>query len=259
MELQTAAQIIERIDQAVRSHPGGVVATDGDGTLWAGDVGEDFFHAVLAQGGIREEARAAMARDAAEHGLSDAGTGDALAQRLYAEYLAGRFPEDRICELMTWICAGWLKREVDAYAASILSKLGLEARLHKEVHTVLAWAKSKGIEVFLVSASPCAIIEHAGRFLGIDDDHMVAALPRYDAADRMLPDVFRPIPYAAGKVRNLRARIGQTRPIYAAFGDNAFDIAMLSEAFIPVAVRPKPRLRERSAEVKMLVEIERES
>jgi phosphoserine phosphatase len=75
----------------------------------------------------------------------------------------------------------------------------------------------------------------------------------------MLPDVHRPIPYAGGKVANLRARLGPTRPLYAAFGDNAFDIALLSEAFIPVAVRPKPRLRERAGEVKKLVEIARES
>ena len=118
--------------------------------------------------------------------------------------------------------------------------------------------EEEGIEVFLVSASPRAIVEHAGRFVGIADDHMVAALPLYDG-DRMLPDVDRPIPYGAGKVRNLRARIGTDRPLYAAFGDNAFDIAMLSEAFIPVAVRPKPRLRERASEVKMLVEITPES
>ncbi len=41
----------------------------------------------------------------------------------------------------------------------------------------------------------------------------------------------------------------------AAFGDNAFDVAMLSEARVPVAVRPKDRLRERAAEVAGLVEI----
>ena len=134
------------------------------------------------------------------------------------------------------------------------SRRGFTARCAR----VLAWAEKKGIEVFLVSASPWAIIEHAARMLGLDDAHVIAALPRFEAG-RMIADVERPIPYAAGKVANLRARLGPTRPLYAAFGDNAFDIALLSEASVPVAVRPKPRLRERAGEVKMLVEIARES
>jgi phosphoserine phosphatase len=87
---------------------------------------------------------------------------------------------------------------------------------------------------------------------------MIAALPRYQDG-RMVADVVRPIPYAAGKVHNLRARIGETRTLVAAFGDNAFDVAMLSQASVPVAVRPKQRLRDRAADVQLLVEIARES
>ena len=144
MELEPAARIIERIDEASRAHPGGVIATDGDGTLWDGDVGEDFFHAVVAHGDIREPARAAMARDAEAHGLAPGGTGKQLAERLYSDYMAGRYPEERICELMTWICADWVKPDVDAFAGGVLAKVGLDKRLHGEVHAVLAWAKKKG-------------------------------------------------------------------------------------------------------------------
>jgi phosphatidylglycerophosphatase C len=258
MQIQPSDRIIERIEAAVRAHPGGVLAFDGDGTLWSGDVGEDFFHGLVAHGDIREPARAMMDREAAEHGLTVGGTGKALAERIYSDYLAGRYPEERVCELMTWAFADWTRGEVDAFAAGIVAKVDLEPRFHPEVRKVLLWAERNGVEAFLVSASPHAIIEHSARLLGLDDAHVVAAMPCYDAADRMLPDVHRPIPYNAGKVANLRARIGASRPLYAAFGDNAFDIALLSEAFVPVAVRPKPRLRERAAEVKMLVEIARE-
>jgi phosphatidylglycerophosphatase C len=66
----------------------------------------------------------------------------------------------------------------------------------------------------------------------------------------------RPIPYGAGKVMHLRAKLG-ARPLYAAFGDNAFDVAMLREARVPVAIRPKPRLVERAGEVPALVVLER--
>jgi phosphoserine phosphatase len=258
MELQAADQIIARIEEATRQHPGGVLAFDGDGTLWEGDVGEDFFHALVAHGDFREPARAQMARDATEHGIAAGGTGKDLATRLYQDYLAGLFPEERICELMTWACADWTESEVDAFAGTVLARIGLEARLHKEVRRVLQWAEKRGLDVFLVSASPRPIIDHAARFLGLVPANVIAAQPRYEAG-RMLPDVHRPIPYGAGKVLHLREKVGPARPVYAAFGDNAFDIALLSEAFIPVAVRPKPRLRERAGEVKKLVEIAREN
>jgi phosphatidylglycerophosphatase C len=258
MELQPADQIIVRIEEAIREHPGGVLAFDGDGTLWDGDVGEDFFFGFIAHGDFRESALAQMQREAAEFGLRADGTGKELAERMYSDYLAGRYPEERVCELMTWVCADWTRAEVDAFAAKVLASAGLEARLHKEVRKVVLWAERSGVEAFLVSASPWAIIEHAARVVGLPPTHVIAAQPRY-LAERMLPEVERPIPYGPGKVSHLRQRVGAARPVYAAFGDNAFDIALLSEAFIPVAVRPKPRLRERAAEVKKLVEIARES
>jgi phosphoserine phosphatase len=67
--------------------------------------------------------------------------------------------------------------------------------------------------------------------------------------------VERPIPYGAGKMARLREAIGHDRPLYASFGDNGFDVALLAGASVPVAVRPKPRLRARAAEVPGLVEL----
>ncbi|NVL83953.1 haloacid dehalogenase-like hydrolase, partial [Escherichia coli] len=39
--------------------------------------------------------------------------------------------------------------------------------------------------------------------------------------------------------------------------DNAFDVPMLREARIPVAIRPKPRLVERASEIPNLLVLER--
>jgi phosphoserine phosphatase len=77
------------------------------------------------------------------------------------------------------------------------------------------------------------------------------------SAGRILPDVDRPIPYGTGKVRRLHDRIGTGRPLLAAFGDNAFDVALLAEASVGVAVRPKDALRARAGEVSGLVELAR--
>jgi phosphoserine phosphatase len=159
---------------------------------------------------------------------------------------------------MTWACAGWARSEVEAFADQVIAKIDLASRLHPEATRVARWASGAGIDVVVVSASPRVIIERAVRLVGVPSERVVAATPRWSDG-RMLAAVERPIPYGDGKVHNLRALVPAARPLFAAFGDNAFDVPLLAQAFIPVAVRPKPRLRERAHEVKTLVEIARES
>jgi phosphoserine phosphatase len=258
VHLQSADEVWARIDAVVRADGGGdargVVATDGDGTLWSGDVGEDLFHAFIEHGEVAEPALEAMRREASDHGLSDAGSGPDVARRIYDAYLEGHFPEERVCELMTWCFAGWTRDRVQAFARDVVDRGGLDARLHGEVIDVLSRARAAGIETILVSASPLAVVVEAGSRVGFREAQIVAARPRWDGA-AMVPDVERPIPYGDGKVRRLRERIGDGRALYAAFGDNAFDVALLASARVGVAVRPKPRLRARAHEVPGVVEL----
>src|SRR5258708_27670489 len=102
VRLQTPDDVWARIEALARAHPGGIVATDGDGTLWSGDVGEDLFHAFLQHGRVEAPALEALRREARDHDLSDAGAGRDIAQRVFSAYLEGTFPEERICEVMTW-------------------------------------------------------------------------------------------------------------------------------------------------------------
>ena len=255
MQLQTSDEVWARIEAlAGPTERRGVVATDGDGTLWSGDVGEDLFHAFVEQGKIADPAIDALRREARDHALSDAGGGADVARRIYAAYVEGRFPEERVCELMTWCFAGWTRARVQAFARDVVDRCGLEARLHGEVLRVLERARAAGIETILVSASPFAVVAEAGARVGFPADRVVAACPRFQG-DVMLAEVERPIPYGAGKVSRLVERIGVRRTLYAAFGDNAFDVALLASARIGVAVRPKPRLRARADEVAGLVEL----
>jgi phosphoserine phosphatase len=114
--------------------------------------------------------------------------------------------------------------------------------------------RAAGIRVFLVSASPVAVVTEAAALVGFDAAGVVAACPSFEG-DIVIADVERPIPYAAGKVTRLRERMGSGQALYAAFGDNAFDVAMLSEAMVPVAVRPKARLRACADSVPGIVEL----
>ncbi len=240
----------------MRAEPGGAIAFDGDGTLWSGDIGEDLFEALLEGGRIEEVAHAALAREAEAEKLSTEGGAVAIARRIHAGYAAGTFPEERVCEIMTWAFAGWPGPEADAFADRVLDKVGLEGRLHPEAIRVVEWARSVGVTTYLVSASPRAVVHQAARRVGIAATNIASATEERDVRDVILASVVRPIPYGNGKVMHLRAKLG-ARPLYAAFGDNAFDVAMLREARTPVAIRPKPRLVERAAEVPNLVTLER--
>lgn len=253
MQVQNADTVWARIDALARAEPGGAVATDGDGTLWAGDVGEDLFHAFIEAGRVEPPATEALRRDARDHGVSDAGGGADVARRIFEAYCEGRFPEERVCELMTWCFAGWTRTEVRAFARDTVDRGRLDTRIHAEVMQTLDRARAAGISIVLVSASPVAVVVEAASRVGFDEGSVVASRARFDR-EVMLPDVERPIPYGAGKVTGLRALLGH-RPLYAAFGDNAFDVAMLGAARVPVAVRPKPRLRAQAGAVPGLVEL----
>jgi phosphatidylglycerophosphatase C len=258
VQQQTADEVWARIAEAARAEPNGVVATDADGTLWSGDVGDDLFDAFLEHGRVEAAALEAIRRNARDHGFSDAGTGPDVARRLYAAYREGRFPEPQICELMVWCFAGWTEREVAAFARDVVDGSGIEGRQQVELLRVLDLVRGAGIDVVLVSASPVAVVLEAAARVGFDRNHVVAACPRYEGGV-MLADVDHPIPYGAGKVTRLRERIGESCPLVAAFGDNVFDVALLASARVPVAVRPKPGLRERAPEVLGLVELSRDS
>jgi phosphatidylglycerophosphatase C len=252
----TVAEVVALLDEQIARDPGGAIAVDGDGTLWSGDIGEDLFEALLDDGAISAPAHEALVREAAAEKLETHGGAVAVGRRIHAAYHAGTFPEERVCEIMTWIFAGWTPDEADAFADRVLVKVGLEGRLHAETLEIVAWARAKNVTTFLVSASPRNVVEQAARRVGIDRANVASATEERDSGGFIVPSVVRPIPYGPGKVMHLRAKLG-ARPLYAAFGDNAFDVAMLREARIAVAVRPKPRLVERASEVPGLLVLER--
>jgi phosphoserine phosphatase len=258
VKIETGDAIRARIADALGTARGTAgIAFDGDGTLWSGDVGEDYFYGILDHGGMRPEAVAAMRAEVREFALGPELQGEAdpgeLARGLYAAYLAGRYPEERTCEMMTWIYAGWRRADVEAFARKLAVDRGVASRIHAEVRAVVIWARAEGIRTILVSASPREIVVAAGAFVGFEPQDIVAADAIYED-EVMATRVARPIPYGPGKVRGMRSLLGDGT-LLSAFGDNAFDLAMLGEAKVPVAVRPKTRLRDRAHEVPQLVEI----
>jgi phosphatidylglycerophosphatase C len=223
----------------LQSSPRGALAFDGDGTLWSGDVGEDFFYGILESGRLSNVAARAVARIAEESGVDASGDGAHVARRIYDAYLAGRFDELHVCEIMTWINAGWTATETTEFVLETVGS-AFAARIHPEVRIVIDEARRAGHEIFVVSASPRPIVEAAAGVAGIPTTHVLAATAVLEG-DRFAARVHRPIPYGAGKAEALKKHLGDL-PLLAAFGDNAFDAEMLAMAERPIAVRPKMRL-----------------
>lgn len=219
-----------------------VLAFDGDGTLWSGDVGEDLFHAALRESFLLEQAEPALLVEAARYDvpLEGARGANAVAAALFAAYLGGRYPERETCAMMTWCYAGHELCAVESLARDVLEAVQLRARLHRELDPILEFSDKAGLRRVLVSASPRMIVEPAGALRGFAPGDIAAATPARTGGG-VLPRLQAPVPYAEDKLSAGRELFGDARWL-AAFGDNVFDIEMLTTAEVGVAVRPKPRL-----------------
>lgn len=217
-----------------------VAAFDGDGTLWSGDVGEDYFHAFVKAGEVHDVATRALAETARAHAVDDGGSGIELCRRLFAAYEAGKFPEETICEVIAWCAAGRSWADARGFFEEQFPAKVLRARLHPETVALLEGVRRAGVEPFLVSASPKPVVEAAASVLGIAPDHVIAAEPAVEGG-LLAPRVVGRIPYGPGKVSGLEAR-APGRTLLVACGDNAFDEFLLRHARIQCAIRPKARL-----------------
>lgn len=248
----TTTEIISRLEAelvASSGVAGALLASDADGTIWDGDVGIDLFEAVLASRGVREAAREALAAEARAIGLAAEGDANALTAALYEAYKIDRYPHDRAFAMMAWVFAGHHRDELATLCARVLREGRIEARIRPELRTIFGWAASRGVEVYVVSASARAMVELAVKHLGIASDHVAAMTPAVSVEGVLLPELAGPIVYGEGKLAALaRARAGSggaagsPAALLGAFGDSAYDAAMLRAARVPVAVTPAPGL-----------------
>src|SRR6185437_6994743 len=237
--------LLSRLDAAHAAHPGAVVGTDADGTLWEGDVGVELFEALLADGDVREAAREALVEEARAFGVVVPAGGDAtaVARALYEAHVAGAYPNDRAFAMMAWAFAGHTRGEVRACADRVLEARGFEGKLRPALRAVLAWAGERGVPVYVVSASPLEIVLSAAERLGIGADRVAAMTPAVGADGVLLPRLAGPAVYGEGKLTALdRVRPGARDALLAAFGDSPYDAHLLRAAHVPVAVAPSPAL-----------------
>lgn len=245
------AEVLARIDAAIdEASPGGsALATDGDGTLWTHDIGEALFEGILAEGYVGEGALAALLAEADAHGLELESREDPIkvAHGLFQAYVALKYPEDRMCAAMAWCMAGMSTFALARYCDDLLERhFVLTKRFISEAHVVLRHVASRGVPIWLVSASPLAVVEAAARIiareLAIAPFSVIAMTPSVEL-DVIRPSIAGTVIYGEGKRTSLEAALAG-RTLVAAMGDNVFDIPMLQASRVPVAIRPKPALTQ---------------
>lgn len=239
------ATLLGQLDVAIKASASPVaMAFDADGTLWSGDAGEDFLFAMIARKLVLPEAAEALDREARSCGLSCGGASPTeVVRALFDAYVSGQYAEENICRVTAWACAGYDEESVRKMAHGFLVDAKLASRALPETQAIAAFAKERGVPIYVVSASPAYVVSAGLRLLGIECEGLLAVVPHY-ALGRMLPSCAEPIPYGKGKRTLLDATLRQAsgRKLLAAFGDNVFDLPMLTAAEHGVAIRPKKRL-----------------
>ena len=234
-------EVITRLDAEHDRAGGGVLATDADGTIWDGDVGVDIFEALLAAEGVRSAALPALLAEAATYGVTVEGSPTAAARALYAAFSDERYAHEHAFAMMAWVFAGWHQDEVAAFATKVLDEGKIESRIRPEMQAIFRWAERRAVPIYIVSASPIAIVALGARRLGVPVAAALAMTPAVDAQGLLLPRLSAPPVYGPGKILALE-RASVTAQILGAFGDSTYDAEMLRCARVPVAVTPSAGL-----------------
>jgi phosphatidylglycerophosphatase C len=230
--------VIERLDQGLTADS--MIAFDADGTLWTGDIGVDTFEALLASRGFRPASGPSLSEEARAHGVAVHPDAAEQARLLYEAFGRGEYPEERAYSMMAWAFAGYTVDEARAFAARVVTQVNLAARLQVEVLPILHWSVMRSVPLYIVSASPAHVVRTAADLLAVPFTAVLAMSPV--VVDGVLTArCADPLTYGSGKLAALHAAVPDKKML-AAFGDSAFDLPMLGEARVPVAVRPKPAL-----------------
>ena len=219
MSQEFSLQAMQFIDAALRLEPK-LAVFDCDGTLWSGDAGEGFFDWELKRGVVPDESvRQLRAR--------------------YADYRAGKVPEDTMCGEMVTLHRAMKESDVQEIAREYF-ETKFVPRIFPELQELIVKLKKSGCEVWAVSSSNIWIIRAAAKHFAIDQQNILAAEVEID--NGIVTDRLVRVPSGEGKPRAIRAVIGRTPD--AAFGNSRWDSEMLAMATSGFAVNPNPDLRQ---------------
>jgi phosphoserine phosphatase len=197
-----------------------IATFDCDGTLWSGDAGEGFFSWEMEQGLVSEE----IVR---------------WARPRYADYRAGKVPEDVMCGEMVTMHHGLREDEVQK-ACDRYFVLAVEKNIFPEMRRLVERLRESGCDVWVVSSSNQWIIQSAMRSFGVPRDRILAAEAAVNGG--VIEDRLLRVPSGPGKVEAIQAAV--RRAPDCAFGNAIWDREMLALAKHAFAINPNPNLLE---------------
>jgi phosphoserine phosphatase len=209
----------EFVESVVRLQPR-VATFDCDGTLWLGDAGEGFFSWELQHGLVSDEV---------QH----------WAHSRYADYQAGKVPEEIMCGEMVTMHRG-LREEVVQQAAAVYFPQGIAANIFPEMQELVRRLRHDGCDVWAVSSTGLWIIRAGMRYFDIPPDRILAAEAAVE--NGIIIDRLIRVPSGPGKPEAIREAISGT--LDCAFGNSIWDRGMLAMSRHPFAINPTPNLRE---------------
>jgi phosphoserine phosphatase len=237
----TSASLIQYLDGQLDSRES-LLAFDGDGTLWTGEVSDDVFLSACREGWLLDDARPALIKVAASHSIDASGSASQIALRLFEAVPEGRLDECTLFASMAWCYAGRSVRELTDYAAKVLSRESFPARLRPEIAPLLAWAREHSVHCIVVSASPTPIVKWAASHWGFAPENVIGTMPQ--TRNGVIADqLFDQVPFGTNKCTLLKTSFPNHR-VLGSFGDSDFDFEMLQCAELAVAVSPKASLAQ---------------
>jgi len=225
---------------AARNPPAGfarVLATDADGTLWEGDVGDELFRLMVAREALSEASREALSWSCTAWLGEAPASPTAQAEALIAGHAAGRVDIRDLCDLEA-ACAGDRPRsEFDALLAEVAQAFA--RRMRDESVRLLHALRGEGYAVHVVTGSLSALVRATLDAAGVSVDRVSGG----ELAERdgfVSSRLVAPIPLHGGKVEALRG--AGHWPAAVGMGDGGWDATFLQGCALPLLIHPKATL-----------------
>jgi len=198
----------------------GLAVFDCDGTLWAGDAGEGFYHWELDRGLLSGETVR-------------------WARNRYAEYRAGKVDEKTMCGEMVTINRGLSEVDVQNAATEYFEQ-HFAVQIFPELRSLVQQLQDAGTDVWAVSSSNLWLIRAGMKHCGIREDRILATAAQVQ--NGIITNHLIRIPTGPGKIIAISEVIRKTPDV--AFGNSRWDLEMLELARHAVAVNPNPDLEK---------------
>lgn len=198
-------KIIQNIDQALDEGATPIAAFDADGTLWEFDAGESFFQYQIQQDfipGLRDDA--------------------------WAYY--SRMRSSKPVESLLWLAQvnkGKALSELKAANEAFVQSLE-KPPLFESQKTIIDHLFSKGVEVYVVTASVKWAVEGPAKGYGIDEDHVIGVKTKIENGT-ITDEQDGPVTWREGKVTGLLEATNGKAPFFAS-GNTEGDLKLLETA-----------------------------